>query len=89
MFEKKFKRVKILLKGGNNMNKFLVILAAPSMHFFGQEDNYIEPYIVEFTKETTMEQITQYIDEKLMRKFSLDYSVSLKDVRIVAAARVK
>ena len=67
------------------MKKYLVILTAPSMHFMNDPDNYVCPYIVKATEDT----ISEIVDEKLMRKFSLDYKVPLVDVRVLAASIIK
>lgn len=67
------------------MNKYLIILTAPSMHLMNQSDNFIEPYVVKSTEED----IGNYVDNFLTRKFALDYKVPLADVRILAASIVK
>lgn len=67
------------------MKKYLVILVAPSMHFMNDSDNYTCPYIVNATEDT----ISEIVDERLMRKFALDYKVPLVDVRILAASIIK
>ena len=71
------------------MDRYLVILTAPSAHLLNEEDNYIEPYEVQFEKGTSLEEIGTFIDEKLMRKFSLIHNVALNSVKILAAARIK
>lgn len=71
------------------MEKYLVILSAPSLHLINEAENYIEPYIIEFKKETPWEKIVEYVDERLMRAFSLQYSVELSKVSIYAAAKLK
>lgn len=71
------------------MNKYLVILAAPSLHLPNDPQNYIEPYVLNFDSDKGEVYISKYVDEILMRKFALDYSVALSDVRILAAAKIK
>lgn len=89
IFQFMLKTVEKMFKGEIKMDKYLVVLAAPSLHLMSEPDNYIEPYMVEFKKGTSLDEIGHYVNEKLMRKFSLQYSVGLNDVRILAAARVK
>ena len=71
------------------MDKYLIILTAPSMHFMDEDDNYIEPYILSFKKGTSLDRVGEYVDEVLTRKFCWQYSVFLSDVRILAAAKIK
>ena len=71
------------------MDKYLIILTAPSFHFVNEPDDYIEPYIVSFAKGTSLDRVGEYVDEILMRKFSWQYSVALSDIRILAAAKIK
>lgn len=71
------------------MDKYLVILTAPSLHLMNEPANYIEPYVLEFKRGTSLEEIGIYVDEKLTRRFSMQYSVGLKDIRILAAAKIK
>ena len=71
------------------MDKYLVILAAPSLHLISEPTDYIEAYTVEFSKGTSLDVVGNYVDERLMRAFSTKYSVGLNDVRILAAAKCK
>jgi hypothetical protein len=71
------------------MDKYLIILTAPSMHFMNEDDNYIEPYILSFKKGTSLSRVGEYVDEVLTRKFCWQYSVALADVRILAAAKLR
>lgn len=71
------------------MDKYLVILTAPSLHLMNEPSDYIEPYIVKFTKGTSLERVGKYVDEILIRQFSWQYSVALSDIRILAAAKIK
>lgn len=71
------------------MEKYLIILVAPSLHLINEASCYAEPYVLSFKKGTPIETITNYIDERLMREFCMKYSVALADVRISAAARLK
>lgn len=71
------------------MDKYLVILAAPSLHLISEPTDYIEAYTVEFSKGTSLDTVGDYVDERLMRAFSIKYSVGLDEVRILAAAKCK
>lgn len=71
------------------MDKYLIILTAPSLHLVNDPNDYIEPYIISFSKGTTLDRVGEYVDEILIRKFSWQYSVALSDVRILAAAKIK
>lgn len=68
------------------MKKFIVTLTAPSVGLIGEGDNYFEPYIVEAPN---LDELSRYVDNKLMRKFAITHRVSLSDVRILFAAVVK
>ena len=67
------------------MNKYLVILTAPSMRFMNEKYNYSKAYVVESTEN----EISNYVDEKLMRLFALDCKVAVSQVRVLAAALIK
>lgn len=68
------------------MKKYLITLSAPSLGLISESDYYIEPYIVQ---SDSLEDLSTFVDEKLMRKFASDYKVALSDVRIVFAAPLK
>lgn len=68
------------------MEKYLITLAAPSLGLLFEPEFYIEPYIVEAND---LDELGNYVDNKLMRKFSLDFKVDLDKVRILFAAKVK
>ena len=67
------------------MKKYLVVLTAPSMHFMSDPINHTKAYVVEAEDNT----IGEYVDERLMRKFALDYKVKLSEVRILAAGLLR
>lgn len=67
------------------MNKYLIVLMAPSMHFMNEKDYYKKAYVVE----ATADKISNYVDEKLMRLFALDFKIDVSQVRILAAAQIK
>lgn len=71
------------------MEKYLIILTAPSLHLINEPPYYTEPYVLSFKKGTSLETIGNYVEEKLMRNFCMKYSIALADVRISAAARLK
>ena len=68
------------------MKKYLITLAAPSLGLIHENENYIEPYIV---SAENLDDLSFYVDNKLMRKFALDYKVALSDVRILFATALK
>lgn len=49
------------------MDKYLVILTAPSLHLMNESENYTEPFIISFPKNTEKEKVGNYVDERLMR----------------------
>lgn len=68
------------------MKRQLVILAAPSRGYMHESNSYIEPYLVTFSDANELE---NYVNEKLTRKFSLKYKVALSDVQILFTAPLK
>ena len=55
------------------------------MHFMNDPINHTKAYVVEAEDNV----IGGYVDEKLMRKFALDYKVQLSEVRILAAGLLR
>ena len=68
------------------MNKYLVILTAPSLGLWEQPYDYIHPYLV---SANSNKEVHEYIDDKLSRKFSLDYKVPLTSVETIFVSKVK
>lgn len=68
------------------MNKYLVTLTAPSLGLMDQPLDYIKPYIIEADG---LDSLGEYIDEKLMRKFALEFNVSLPSIKILFASGIK
>lgn len=68
------------------MNKYLIGLTAPSLCLMNQPENYIEPYIVEANN---LDELGQYVDNYLMRKFALDFKVALSNVKILFASKIR
>ena len=68
------------------MNKYLIGLAAPSLGLMNDPPHYIKPYVVE---SNTLEDLGSYVDEKLTRKFALEFNTALSDVEILFAAQIK
>lgn len=68
------------------MKKQLVILTAPSLGYMNENSDYIEPFLVSFSNS---DELANYINEKLIRKFALKYKVALSDVKILFTAPLK
>lgn len=68
------------------MNKYLITLTAPSLGLMDQPLDYIKPYIIE---SDNLDNLTYYVDEKLMRQFALEFKVNLSSVKVLFAAKIK
>ena len=68
------------------MNKYLVGLTAPSLGLMSDPPNHIKSYVVEAED---LNSLGNYIDNKLTRKFALEFSSTLSEVKILFAAKIK
>lgn len=68
------------------MEKYLVSLTVPSLGLMSDPPNYIKTYVVEAKN---LDSLSEYIDNKLMRNFSLEFNSILANVRILFVAKIK
>jgi hypothetical protein len=68
------------------MENYIVTLTSPSHSMVYEPQFFTKAYKV---KAKNLNEASEYVDEKLMRDFALEFKVAVSDVRILFAAKVK
>lgn len=66
------------------MQKYLIILTAPTLHFMFDPDDYFEPYVV-----NTIPESLNYWIEKAERHFCKKHNVPLASIQLLHMYKVK
>lgn len=66
------------------MQKYLIILTAPTLHFMFEPDDYFEPYLISATTENL-----NYWIEKAERVFCKKHNVPLSTIQLLHIYKVK